>query len=166
MRLKIQVSARIPKTNNQAWTNIKPPRTRRSMKVHPINFAPLATAPVKAALRSWRSKALESDVGNNHIPFGKRRQEVYLLPSFISESLTQTELEGKSYWMSQDIPIWSNEPPVVHLLPGFDEFMLGYKDRTATLPQSTHKRFAPAPRACSYPQSLSTARYAEHGNTP
>ncbi|HEU5377769.1 MAG TPA: winged helix DNA-binding domain-containing protein [Ktedonobacteraceae bacterium] len=41
---------------------------------------------------------------------------------------------GQVYWMSPDAPGQkAGKLPSVHLLPGFDEYLLGYKDRSAVL---------------------------------
>jgi hypothetical protein len=50
-------------------------------------------------------------------------------PQLISQTM-----DGKVYWFASDAP-HAKEPQAstVYLLPGFDEFMLGYKDRSAIL---------------------------------
>jgi len=54
--------------------------------------------------------------------------------------LAQASVDGKSYWMAQDTPALHNPAPSVYLLPGFDEYMLGYTDRSAALaPQDAPK---------------------------
>ena len=37
------------------------------------------------------------------------------------------------YWVSKEIALHTEPPHGLHLLPGFDEFILGYKDRSAVL---------------------------------
>lgn len=46
----------------------------------------------------------------------------------------QETLNGDTYWFSSAATKHPNGEPAVHLLPGFDEFIIGYKDRTASLP--------------------------------
>ncbi|HEX8763093.1 MAG TPA: winged helix DNA-binding domain-containing protein [Candidatus Saccharimonadales bacterium] len=41
--------------------------------------------------------------------------------------------DEKEYWLSQEVATHARPPKGLHLLPGFDEFLLGYKDRTAVL---------------------------------
>ena len=54
--------------------------------------------------------------------------------------LASETIEGKVYWMSPDQPARRTASPSVHLLPGFDEYMLGYQDRSAALdPQHAQK---------------------------
>lgn len=53
--------------------------------------------------------------------------------------LVETTIEGVTYWQGkQDIPL--NNFPLIHILPGFDEILLGYKNRSFTLdPQFTNR---------------------------
>jgi hypothetical protein len=46
------------------------------------------------------------------------------------DELERIELDGVAYWMR---PGLEPAPPTVHLLPGFDEYLLGYTDRSAPL---------------------------------
>ncbi len=50
-----------------------------------------------------------------------------------SQHLVQEQIDGKTYWMAP--PSANKEAPAsaVYLLPGFDEYMLGYQDRRAVL---------------------------------
>jgi hypothetical protein len=53
------------------------------------------------------------------------------------ESLT---VNDRVYWVSPETPSLSKPAAMVHLLPGFDEYLLGYRDRTASLnPAYTQK---------------------------
>lgn len=47
--------------------------------------------------------------------------------------LTQESVDGNVYWMAMNMPVFRHDPKAVYLLPGFDEYMLGYKDRSAAL---------------------------------
>ncbi|MBC8099290.1 MAG: winged helix DNA-binding domain-containing protein, partial [Armatimonadetes bacterium] len=49
----------------------------------------------------------------------------------IKAELVTEVIDGQAYWLSPDMP----EPPQrsLYLLPGFDEYVLGYKDRTAVI---------------------------------
>ncbi|HET7270033.1 MAG TPA: winged helix DNA-binding domain-containing protein [Rubrobacter sp.] len=50
-------------------------------------------------------------------------------PELLSESI-----DGKEYWMTGDAPdARAYDTSGVNLLPGFDEYLLGYKDRSAVL---------------------------------
>jgi hypothetical protein len=54
---------------------------------------------------------------------------------FISESVGL-----ETYWLTNSFSIPKNETPTVHLLPAFDEFLISYKDRTASLLTENNKR--------------------------
>lgn len=48
--------------------------------------------------------------------------------------LTSIELADREYWMDRDAPRHvEDDGAAVHLLPGFDEYLLGYRDRSAVL---------------------------------
>lgn len=46
----------------------------------------------------------------------------------------QETVNGETYWFNTAVTKHANGGAEVHLLPGFDEFIIGYKDRTASLP--------------------------------
>jgi hypothetical protein len=51
------------------------------------------------------------------------------MPGLVSE-----KIDGKEYWMTSDAPNHiAYDKSSVHLLPGFDEYLLGYRDRGAVL---------------------------------
>ena len=51
----------------------------------------------------------------------------------VGELISET-IDGDEYWVCADSPGYSaREKPRVHLLPGFDEYLIGYKDRSAVL---------------------------------
>jgi hypothetical protein len=45
--------------------------------------------------------------------------------------LANEVIEGQTYWFSADMPPAANSSPAVYLLPNFDEYIVGYNDRTA-----------------------------------
>jgi hypothetical protein len=53
----------------------------------------------------------------------------------VKELLTHETVDGKTYWMAahQPAPPPLDGSPEVYLLPGFDEYLLGYRDRSAAL---------------------------------
>lgn len=54
--------------------------------------------------------------------------------------LAQIDVDGVAYWTARETPIWDETSPHVALLPGFDEYMLGYRGRDAVLdPQHAQK---------------------------
>jgi hypothetical protein len=56
----------------------------------------------------------------------------------VKSQLSEESVAGKSYWRSANVPPVPEEIPSVHLLPGFDEFVLGYSDRSDFL-RSEHE---------------------------
>ena len=52
----------------------------------------------------------------------------------IKSRFLQETVNGETYWFNSAVTKQANDNPAVHLLPGFDEFIIGYKDRTASLP--------------------------------
>ncbi len=48
-------------------------------------------------------------------------------------ALQQEAVDGKSYWCDPTAPPAGKPPLVAHLLPNFDEFTVGYRDRAALL---------------------------------
>jgi len=63
--------------------------------------------------------------------------EVRAAFEIVRQKLAELEVEGTSYWLSPDVAalLDTGLPGArsVHLLPGFDEFVLGYTDRTHVL---------------------------------
>lgn len=58
----------------------------------------------------------------------------------VKSQLRKEEVDGQTYWLSQKEPPSPAKSPAVNLLPGFDEYILGYKDRSAVLdPQYSEK---------------------------
>lgn len=57
--------------------------------------------------------------------------------------LAHESIDGKTYWMSPDVPELSLDGQAVYLLPGFDEYMLGYKDRSAALDPKYAQKICP-----------------------
>lgn len=51
----------------------------------------------------------------------------------VKSHLRQETVNGQAYWMPQEMPAIEDDSPDIYLLPGFDEYMLGYKDRSAVL---------------------------------
>jgi hypothetical protein len=61
----------------------------------------------------------------------------------ISERLTKETMCGTDYWMLQETPAKRDVQPDVHLLPGFDEYLLGYKNRDDVLDPTDANKIAP-----------------------
>jgi hypothetical protein len=50
-----------------------------------------------------------------------------------SPHLAQEEINGQTYWGPHSVPGSMEPSPSVHLLPAFEEYLLGYTDRSAVL---------------------------------
>ncbi|NUS42422.1 MAG: winged helix DNA-binding domain-containing protein [Mycobacteriaceae bacterium] len=61
--------------------------------------------------------------------------------------LERIEVDGVEYLMDPELPdrylAHRDQAEAVHVLPGFDEFMLGYGDRSAALPDAFAQRICP-----------------------
>jgi hypothetical protein len=58
----------------------------------------------------------------------------------IEADLMQEVIDGNHYWLKpSSIPVWEDEPPIACLLPNYDEYMIGYKDRSAMFPALPEK---------------------------
>ncbi len=51
----------------------------------------------------------------------------------IKSTLISEPIEGQTYWFSTLLSVQNYETESIHLLPAYDEFMVSYKDRTASL---------------------------------
>nr|WP_154118825.1 winged helix DNA-binding domain-containing protein [Paenibacillus monticola] len=61
----------------------------------------------------------------------------------VKGELFSEQIEGREYWMTTVSVAQSSDDFGVYLLPGFDEFILGYKDRSAVLKPETAPRIVP-----------------------
>jgi hypothetical protein len=51
----------------------------------------------------------------------------------VKSSLAKEVIDGQTYWYSPTLTVQPKPSPAVYLLPGYDEYLLGYKDRGAAL---------------------------------
>lgn len=70
---------------------------------------------------------------------------------------SEETLNGQSYWWDASAPI-ARMPSVMFLLPGFDEYLLGYKDRTAVLDPAYAQRVCPGNNGVFMPTMVSQGR--------
>jgi hypothetical protein len=61
----------------------------------------------------------------------------------VKPELRYEETAGQTYWLSAKCEMAGVAKTGVYLLPGFDEFILGYKDRTAVLDPQYSERIVP-----------------------
>lgn len=58
----------------------------------------------------------------------------------VESSLESETIEGKTYWYSPLTQDTKHSSPKAHLLPSFDEYLVGYKDRSASLEKVLSKK--------------------------
>jgi hypothetical protein len=69
-----------------------------------------------------------------------------------NKSLLQQEIiEGQGYWFSADSKPLALGKDNVYFLPGFDEFLLGYKDRSASLDPAFNNHWCPGNNGMFFP---------------
>ncbi|OMD37225.1 winged helix DNA-binding domain-containing protein [Paenibacillus odorifer] len=61
----------------------------------------------------------------------------------VNNELQSEDINGSEYWMTSHRPAPADEDSGVYLLPGFDEYILGYKDRSAVLEPETAPLIVP-----------------------
>lgn len=74
------------------------------------------------------------------------------------DGLQQAEVEGQQHWMADNAPAGGRTG--VHLLPGFDEYLLGYKDRGAVLDAQYAERIVPGGNGVFKPMIVVNGRIA------
>jgi hypothetical protein len=57
----------------------------------------------------------------------------------IKSAFIPETIEGQTYWLNNSLPFEKPKSSGTHLLPAFDEFMVSYKDRTASLSPQHNK---------------------------
>ncbi len=67
------------------------------------------------------------------------------------KALEQVRVDGDPYWLSQQMAGADAEEASLYLLPGFDEFVLGYGERSAVLDPAFAERICPGRNGVFYP---------------
>jgi winged helix DNA-binding protein len=60
--------------------------------------------------------------------------------AMVSSRLESLAVNDKIYWINPQRPSLNKAVPMVHLLPGFDEYLVGYRDRSASLDPAHAKK--------------------------
>lgn len=68
-----------------------------------------------------------------------------------STQLQQIMVDGQTYWLAQEAITTYHSPQPVYLLPGFDEYLLGYADRSAVLDPQYANSVVPGGNGIFYP---------------
>lgn len=63
--------------------------------------------------------------------------------AMVSSQLESLTVNDQLYWMRPGRPRLGKRTPIVNLLPGFDEYLLGYRDRTAALDPGHAQKIQP-----------------------
>lgn len=53
--------------------------------------------------------------------------------NMVKSQLRRDDINGQTYWYSRAVPIAQDMPSTAHLLPAFDEYLVGYRDRSAVI---------------------------------
>ncbi|MCB0163614.1 MAG: AlkZ family DNA glycosylase [Anaerolineae bacterium] len=61
----------------------------------------------------------------------------------IAPELAEEVIDGQTYWLASTDSVPKAPSPTVFLLPGFDEYLLGYRDRSAVLDPVHANKIAP-----------------------
>jgi hypothetical protein len=61
----------------------------------------------------------------------------------IYSQMDKETVNGQTYWFSPSEPKTRKSSPDIYLLPGFDEYLLAYKDRSASLDVPNYKSLTP-----------------------
>jgi len=77
-----------------------------------------------------------------------------------SNVLQKIKIDNAVYWMSASLPEKRQEQPSVHLLPGFDEYYLGYKARDAVIEPEHDPKIAPYRNGVFQPMIVVDGRIA------
>jgi len=87
-----------------------------------------------------RSPATLADFGWwTGLPIAELKRAISALDS----ELLEEEIDGKRYWRHRDTPTSDSAPDAAYLLPGFDEYLLSYKDRSASVDMAHLKTLTP-----------------------
>lgn len=76
----------------------------------------------------------------------------------VSSRLAKEKLDGKTYWMRLDMPDLPDDTPTLHILPGFDEYLIGYKDRSASLEPAHAQKVVPGNNGMFMPTIVNGGR--------
>ncbi|EDY17744.1 conserved hypothetical protein [Chthoniobacter flavus Ellin428] len=82
---------------------------------------------------------------------GLRISEAKAGVHLLSTRLARENVAEKTYWFSTDTPVAAKKSSAAYLLPGFDEFMLGYRDRSPSLAPKHADKICPSSNGVFHP---------------
>ena len=80
--------------------------------------------------------------------------------AMVASKLAQEKMGNETYWMSRDLPALPGHSPTAYLLPGFDEYLLGYTDRSAVLDPKHAQKICPGSNGMFIPTMVIDGRVA------
>lgn len=86
--------------------------------------------------RSHAPAVLQDFVWWSGLPISEARQAIY----FIESELTVEQWNGQTWYIHETCRTRGKALESVHLLPSYDEYLLGYKDRTDVLPKEHYPK--------------------------
>lgn len=90
----------------------------------------------RSYFRSHAPAVLQDFVWWSGLPITDARQAIYLIDS----ELTAEEWNGQTWYIHEDCRTRGKVTGSLHLLPSYDEYLLGYKDRTDVLPKEYYSK--------------------------
>lgn len=76
----------------------------------------------------------------------------------LKTELVSETINEQTYWQPPSTPTVAKDAPTLYLLPGFDEYLLGYKDRSAVLDPEFAERVCPGKNGVFMPTIVSRGR--------
>lgn len=98
--------------------------------------------------------ALSDFVAWSGLPVGDARRGLAL----VEDQFARETIDGQTYWLSHQTVQPTAAARGVYLLPGFDEYLLGYRDRSATLDARYATRIVPGGNGIFMPTIVSDGR--------
>ena len=90
----------------------------------------------RSYFRSHAPAVLQDFVWWSGLPITDARQAIYLIDS----ELTAVEWKEQTWYIHEDCRTRGKVTGSLHLLPSYDEYLLGYKDRTDVLPKEYYSK--------------------------
>lgn len=90
----------------------------------------------RSYFRSHAPAVLQDFIWWSGLPITEARQAIYLIES----ELTAEQWNGQTWYVHKDCRMRGKVAGCLHLLPSYDEYLLGYKDRTDVLPKEHYPK--------------------------
>ena len=108
----------------------------RVLKTKPLTKEEALAALAKKYFSSHSPATLQDFAWWSGLPAGDANLALELVkPDFISE-----EIDSQTYWSAIPFSIPKKDKEAVYFLPAYDEFIISYKDRSASLPFENHTK--------------------------